>query len=110
MARSTVQDVLEFLNTWAPFPYQESYDNSGLIIGEPKQAITGILVSLDCTESVVDEAVRKGCNVVVAHHPILFKPIKSLTGKNYTERTVLRAIRHEIAIIAVHTNLDKSLS
>ena len=106
MANVTIRELVDFLNNWAPFAYQEPYDNSGLITGDPRQTVTGVLVSLDCTEAVVEEAVRKGCNVVVAHHPILFRPLKSLTGKNYVERTLISAIRQQVSIVAVHTNLD----
>lgn len=106
MEEVKVRHLLTYLEQWAPFSYQESYDNSGLITGDPEQNITGILVSLDCTESVVDEAVTKRCNVIVAHHPILFRAIKSLTGKNYVERTILAAIRNHVALVAIHTNLD----
>ena len=107
MNKITVQDVVNFLQELAPFQLQESYDNSGLIAGDPGDEVRGILVSLDCTEEILAEAVEKGYNVVVTHHPILFKPIKSLTGKNYVERTIIQAIRQRINLIAVHTNLDK---
>lgn len=102
----TVNDILDSLNTLAPFCYQESYDNSRLLCGHPQQAVSGTLFSLDCTEAVVDEALTKGCNLIVAHHPILFKGITSLTGKTYVERVLMKAIREGIALIAVHTNLD----
>ena len=106
MQPTKVKELLSFLNEFAPFQLQESYDNSGLLTGDPEMLITGILTALDCTEAVVDEAIEKGCNVVVSHHPILFKPIKSLTGKDHSERTIIKAIRNQIALIAVHTNLD----
>jgi dinuclear metal center YbgI/SA1388 family protein len=101
-----VKDVTQYLESVAPRPYQESYDNSGLLTGEPDQSVTGILITLDCTEAVVDEAIAKGANLIVAHHPIIFKGLKKLTGSNYVERTIIRAIRHSIAIYAIHTNLD----
>ncbi|MFZ9504934.1 MAG: Nif3-like dinuclear metal center hexameric protein [Cyclobacteriaceae bacterium] len=106
MRPTKVKDLLSYLNEFAPFQLQESYDNSGLLTGDPDMLVTGILISLDCTEAVVDEAIEKGCNVVVSHHPILFKPIKSLTGKDHVERTIIKAIRNQLALIAVHTNLD----
>ena len=106
MQPTKVKELLSFLNEFAPFQLQESYDNSGLLAGEPETIITGIVISLDCTEAVVDEAIQNGCNVVVSHHPILFTPLKSLTGKDHVERTIIKAIRNEIALIAVHTNLD----
>jgi len=98
--------IIHHLEQWAPPAYQESYDNSRLLTGNSGMEISGILVSLDCVESVVDEAIEKGCNVIVAHHPIIFGGLKSLTGKNYVERTVIKAIKHDIAIYAIHTNLD----
>ena len=94
------------METWAPLAWQESYDNSGLLTGNRSQKVTGVLVSFDCTEAVVEEAIAKGCNVIVAHHPILFKGIKQLTGRDYVERTLILAIKNDIAIYASHTNLD----
>ena len=101
-----IQDVTRYLETVAPPTYQESYDNSGLIVGDPRAEVSGILVSLDTIESVVDEAIAKGCNLIVSHHPIVFRGLKSLTGKNYVERTVIKAIKHDVAVYAIHTNLD----
>jgi dinuclear metal center YbgI/SA1388 family protein len=103
---TTVSDLLETLHVWAPPSLQESYDNSGLLVGEPNTAIQGVLVALDMTEEVVAEAASRGCNVIVAHHPIIFSGLKRLTGANYVERTVMAALRAGIALIAVHTNLD----
>jgi dinuclear metal center YbgI/SA1388 family protein len=101
-----VQEVCSALEQWAPLSYQESYDNCGLIIGNPHQVITEVLVSLDCLENIIEEAIHRNCNMIVSHHPIVFKGFKSLTGKNYVERTVLKAIKNDIAIYAIHTNLD----
>jgi dinuclear metal center YbgI/SA1388 family protein len=101
-----IKDVIEYLEHFAPKSYQESYDNSGLITGDASDGVKAILVTLDCTEPVIDEAIRRGCNLIVAHHPILFKGLKKLTGSNYVERTILKAIRNNIAIYAIHTNLD----
>ena len=101
-----LQELCRKLEEWAPLSYQESYDNSGLLVGDPRVDLTGVLVSLDCVEGVVDEAIERGCNVVVSHHPIIFKGLKSLTGKDYVERTVLKAIKNDIALYAIHTNLD----
>jgi dinuclear metal center YbgI/SA1388 family protein len=102
----TVKTVTDFLESIAPKAYQESYDNAGLITGSSDQIVTGILVTLDCTEDVVDEAIGSHCNLIVAHHPIVFKGLKKLTGANYVERTVIKAIKNDIAIYAIHTNLD----
>ena len=102
----TIGDLTKYLETLAPRSWQESYDNSGLIVGDPSDELKGVLVSLDCLESIVDEAISKGANMVVSHHPIVFKGIKQLNGKNYVERTVLKAIRNNIALYAIHTNFD----
>lgn len=101
-----IRQLIDYLEALAPLTYQESYDNAGLIVGDPAVDITGVLVSLDTTEAVVDEAIAKGCNLVVAHHPIVFKGLKKLNGKTYVERTVIKAIKNNIAIYATHTNLD----
>ena len=101
-----IQDVISFLEQLAPPAYQESYDNATLICGNRGDLLKGILCTLDCTEEVVDEAISLGANLIVAHHPIVFKGIKSLTGKNYVERTLIKAIKNNIAIYAIHTNLD----
>ena len=101
-----LKELCNCLEHWAPLAYQESYDNCGLIVGDRSAELSGVLVSLDCVESVVDEAIEKGCNAIVSHHPIVFKGLKSFTGKNYVERTVLKAIKNDIAIYAIHTNLD----
>lgn len=106
MQTPKIKDVAAFLESWAPRAYQESYDNVGLLVGNPEKEVTGILVSLDCTEAVVEEAAQRGCNLIVSHHPIVFKGLKSLTGRTYVERTVLLAVRKEIALYAIHTNLD----
>ncbi|NHE59660.1 Nif3-like dinuclear metal center hexameric protein [Cyclobacterium plantarum] len=101
-----IKDIISHLESIAPPPYQESYDNSQLLVGNPDSPVEGILCALDVTEAVVEEAKSKGCNLIIAHHPILFKGLKSLTGKNYVERTVIKAIKEDIAIYAIHTNLD----
>lgn len=103
---TSIQEVLHYLEALAPPAYQESYDNSGLIVGDASLSLTGILISLDCTEAVVEEAIQKGCNLVVSHHPIVFKGLKKLNGKNYVERTVIKAIQNNVALYAIHTNLD----
>ena len=102
----TIQDITRHLEQLAPVSYQESYDNSGLLVGSPQAAVQGILFTLDAVESIVDEAIAKNCNLIVAHHPIIFKGLKSLTGRSYVERTILKAIKNDIAIYAIHTNLD----
>ena len=101
-----VKELTQFLDVYAPFQLQESYDNSGLLVGDPEMVVSGVVITLDCTENVIDEALEIGANVIVAHHPILFKPLKSLTGKDYVERTIIKSIKNGVALIAVHTNLD----
>lgn len=101
-----IRDIISILENIAPRGYQESYDNSGLITGTQDTEVTSILITLDCIESIVDEAISKNCNLIVAHHPIVFKGLKQLNGKNYVERTIIKAIKNDIAIYAIHTNLD----
>lgn len=101
-----ISEVISYLEQVAPPAYQESYDNSTLITGDKEEELRGILCTLDCTEEVVREAISIGANMILAHHPIIFKGIKSLTGKNYVERTLILAIRNHIAIYAIHTSLD----
>ena len=101
-----ISEVISFLENLAPPSLQESYDNAGLITGQDQTECTGILCSLDATEAVIMEAVAKNCNLVVAHHPIVFAGLKRINGKNYVEKAVIAAIKHEIAIYAIHTNLD----
>jgi dinuclear metal center YbgI/SA1388 family protein len=110
MATQTIKDITDCLERVAPLAYQEDYDNSGLITGRPHDSVTGILIALDCTEAVVDEAIASSCNLIVAHHPILFKGLKKLTGRTYVERVVIKAIQNKIAIYAIHTNLDNVLN
>jgi dinuclear metal center YbgI/SA1388 family protein len=105
-AQFTLADVIGHLQSLAPLAYQEDYDNAGLITGNTNWPVKGILVTLDCTEPVIDEAIQNGCNLIVAHHPILFRPIKKINGNNYVERTIIKAIKNDIAIYAIHTNLD----
>jgi dinuclear metal center YbgI/SA1388 family protein len=101
-----IKSLTSFLETIAPSSYQENYDNAGLITGNPETEISGVMVCLDSTEAVLDEAIEKGCNVVVAHHPIVFKGLKKISGRNYVERVIIKAIKNDIALYAIHTNLD----
>jgi dinuclear metal center YbgI/SA1388 family protein len=103
---STIKQVIQHLEQLAPPVYQESYDNCGLLTGDANWTLTKILVTLDCTEAIVEEAIAKGCNLIVAHHPIIFSGLKKLNGKNYVERTVIKALKNDIAIYVIHTNLD----
>lgn len=99
-------EITNFLESIAPLNYQEDYDNSGLIVGHANDEITSALVALDCTEQIVDEAIAKQCNLIITHHPIVFKGLKKFNGKTYVERVVLKAIKNNIALYAIHTNLD----
>lgn len=104
-----ITDIIKALEEKAPVSLQESYDNAGLLTGNPAWECKGVLCTLDATEEVVMEAVQKGCNLVVAHHPIIFSGLKKINGKNYVERTIIAAIKNDIAIYAIHTNLDNIL-
>ena len=105
-----IKEITNYLESIAPLSYQESYDNAGLLTGNPNEEVTGVLLSLDCIETVIEEAISKKCNLVVAHHPIIFGGLKKLIGRNYVERTVIKAIKNDIAIYAIHTNLDNVLN
>lgn len=101
-----IKDITNALEHWAPLAYQESYDNSGLLVGNAQDEVTGILCTLDVTEDVIDEAKGHGANLIVAHHPLIFKGLKKITGKHWVERCVIAAIKSNIGIYAIHTNLD----
>lgn len=101
-----IKDILNVLEAAAPPALQEDYDNAGLLTGDRLAVCSGVLCCLDVTEAVLEEAVRKKCNLVVAHHPIIFRGLKGITGRNYVERCIIRAIKDDIAIYAIHTNLD----
>lgn len=105
-----IKEVISRLEELAPPSYQESYDNAGLITGDSSLDCTGIICSLDATEEVILEAKQKGCNLIVAHHPIVFGGLKKITGRTYVERAVIAAIKNDIAIYAIHTNLDNLLT
>ena len=101
-----VKEVINYLDSIAPPEFQENYDNCGLIVGNPENTVSGIVVCLDCTEEVIQETIEKNCNLIVAHHPIIFKGLKKINHSNYVERTVVKAIKNDINIFAIHTNLD----
>ncbi|MDX9882337.1 MAG: Nif3-like dinuclear metal center hexameric protein [Prolixibacteraceae bacterium] len=101
-----IKEITSFIETLAPAAYQESYDNAGLCIGNPDEEAEGILITLDVTEAVIDEAIRLGFNMIVSHHPLIFSGIKKITGKSETERCIRKAIKNDIAIYAAHTNFD----
>jgi dinuclear metal center YbgI/SA1388 family protein len=101
-----VQDIISHIEELAPLAYAEDFDNVGLLVGDRTQEVSGVLISLDTLENVVDEAIEKECNLIVSFHPIIFSGLKKITGKTYVERVVLKAIKHDIAIYAIHTALD----
>jgi dinuclear metal center YbgI/SA1388 family protein len=104
-----VKDVINYLEELAPLSYAEDFDNVGLLVGDKNNQVTGILVTLDTLEAVVDEAIQKKCNLIISFHPIIFKGLKKLNGKSYVERVVIKAIKHDINIFAIHTALDNSI-
>ncbi|MEQ8582947.1 MAG: Nif3-like dinuclear metal center hexameric protein [Marinoscillum sp.] len=101
-----IKDITDFLEQFAPLSYQESYDNSGLLVGDANAELSGVSITLDVTERVIDEAIRNRDNLIIAHHPLIFKGLKSLTGKHWVERCVIKALKNNIALYAIHTNLD----
>jgi dinuclear metal center YbgI/SA1388 family protein len=101
-----LKDISSYLDNIIPISLQEGYDNSGLQTGDPEQEINSAIISLDVTEDVIDEAIASGCNLIVSHHPLIFSPVKKITGKTYVERILIKAIRNEIAVYSSHTNLD----
>ncbi|SDW75836.1 Nif3-like dinuclear metal center hexameric protein [Flavobacterium degerlachei] len=103
---SKIKEILSVLEEMAPLAYAEDFDNVGLLVGNPDTEATGVLVCHDALESVLEEAIAKDCNLVVCFHPILFSGIKKITGKNYVERSIIKAIKNDIAIYSVHTALD----
>ena len=101
-----IKDIIAYLESVAPPVYQENYDNAGLITGDANTVVTGALCCLDATEEVIEEAIQQGCNLVIAHHPIVFRGLKKLNGRHYVERVIIKAIKNDVAIYAIHTNLD----
>lgn len=104
-----VNDIINYLEELAPLSYAEDFDNVGLLVGNKNNEVTGILVTLDTLESVVDEAIEKKCNLIVSFHPIIFKGLKKVNGNTYVERVVIKAIQNNINIFAIHTALDNAL-
>ncbi|MGL5772186.1 MAG: Nif3-like dinuclear metal center hexameric protein, partial [Bacteroidales bacterium] len=101
-----IRDILNVIEAYAPLALQESYDNCGVQVGNDRTDVTGVLIAIDITEDLIDEAIAKNCNLIVAHHPLIFKGVKKLTGKDYIERCIIKAIKHDIVLYAAHTNLD----
>ena len=103
-----IKDIANALEMFAPLPLQDGFDNAGLQIGLTEAEVAGVLLCLDVTEAVVDEAVASGCNLIVSHHPLIFSPLKRITGSNYIERCVIKALANGIAIYSAHTNIDNA--
>ncbi len=103
-----IKDILQTIEQVAPLPLQESYDNSGVQVGDVNVEAKGALLCIDVTENVVEEAISLGCNLIISHHPLAFRPFKSMTGKNYVERCMIKAIQNDLVIYAAHTNLDNA--
>lgn len=103
-----VKDITSQIEQLSPLPYAESFDNVGLLVGSSEQIVEGVLVALDCLESTIDEAIASNCNLIVSFHPIIFKGLKKINGSNYVERVVIKAIKNDISIYAMHTALDNS--
>ena len=103
-----IKEVVDALEMFAPLPLQDGFDNAGLQIGLTDAEAAGALLCLDVTEAVVDEAISLGYNLIVSHHPLIFKGYKSITGKDYVERCIMKAIKHDIVIFSMHTNLDNA--
>lgn len=101
-----VKDIAEVIEAFAPKNLQESYDNAGLQVGDPESGVTGVLLCLDVTEDVLKEAKERECNLIVSHHPLIFKGLKSLTGSDTTQKIVIGALKQNIAVYSAHTNLD----
>lgn len=105
----TVQSICRIIEEFAPLALQESYDNAGLLVGLPQMEVSGILICIDVTEEIVDEAICKNCNMILSHHPLIFGGLKRITGQNEVQRFVIKAIKNDIAIYAAHTNIDNVL-
>ena len=104
-----IKQVLSALERFAPLPLQESWDNAGLQLGLTEAEVSGALLCLDVNEQIVDEAIVKGCNLIVSHHPLLFRGLKQISGADYVQRSVIKAIKHDIVIVSMHTNMDNAL-
>lgn len=105
-----VFEITSLIEKVAPLSLQESYDNAGLLVGNKSMSVTGVLITLDVTEAVIDEAIQKKCNLIVSHHPLIFRGLKKITGQDYIQRSIIKAIKNDIAIYSAHTNIDNVLN
>ncbi len=103
-----IKQVLSALELFAPLPLQESWDNAGLQLGLTEAEVSGALLCLDVNEAIIDEAISKGCNLIVSHHPLLFRGLKQISGQDYVQRCVIKAIKSDIVIVSMHTNMDNA--
>lgn len=103
-----VKDIASVIEDFAPKNLQESYDNAGLQVGDPEMCVSAALLCLDVTEEILNEAIKRQCNLIISHHPLIFKPVKELVGRDATQRILIKAIRQNIAIYSAHTNLDSA--
>ena len=104
-----IRQVLDALEQFAPLPLQESWDNAGLQLGLTEADVSGALLCLDVNEKIVDEAIRKGCNLIVSHHPLLFRGLKQISGADYVQRCVIKALKNDVVVVSMHTNMDNAL-
>ena len=104
-----IRQVLDALEQFAPLPLQESWDNAGLQLGLTEADVSGALLCLDVNEKIVDEAIRKGCNLIVSHHPLLFRGLKQISGSDYVQRCVIKALKNDVVVVSMHTNMDNAL-
>ena len=106
----TVREITSLIEDAAPLALQENYDNAGLLVGNHEMEVSGVLLSIDITEAVIDEAVQHDCNLIISHHPLIFRGLKNLTGQDYIQRCIIKAIKNDISIYAAHTNIDNVLN
>ena len=104
-----IKEVLSALERFAPLPLQESWDNAGLQVGLTETEVSGALLCLDVNEAIIDEAIRKGCNLIVSHHPLLFRGLKQISGSDFVQRCVIKAIKNDLCVISMHTNMDNAI-
>lgn len=103
-----IKDIIQAVEALAPLPLQDDYDNAGLQAGMADQELSGVLVCLDITEAVIDQAVEKGLNLILSHHPLIFRPLKQVADRTYQQRCVVKAIKHDVVLYSAHTNLDNA--
>ena len=104
-----ISEIITCIEQMAPLSYQESWDNSGVQVGNPEQEVKAVLLCVDITEATIDEAISRGANLIISHHPLIFRGVKRLTGRSYIERVIIKAIQHDVVLYSAHTNMDKCL-